>query len=178
MLHGRMNDAVSDKSGELNCNPPEAELSIANHLAMHSPSEDSLSPEDSASSVSTTSVRAGRDQRGLGYGRPGPMRNPDKTYPFQTSMSYASSPPNLYANLASPQLNSPPGLGFSQLNMGLPGMPFVLNNGPQSPYDALAMEFGVEPDLVAALAQRLAFSGQSAMAAQSLGGFHYAAGRM
>lgn len=60
------------------------------------------------------------------------------------------------------------------------GLPYVnmTSNAPQSPYDALAMEFGVEPDLVAALAQRLTFAGQSAMAAQSLGGFTYGTGRM
>ena len=108
------------------------------------------------------------------------MRNLDKSYPFANPMPFAtSSPQNIYSNLASPQLNSPQGLGFAQLNMGM-SMPYVnvMNSAPHTPYDALAMEFGVEPDLVAALAQRLAFSWQPAMAAQSLGGFTYGAGRM
>lgn len=170
-----MTESVSAKNGELHCATPEPRSAIINNHSMYSPSDDSLSPEDSASSVSANSVRAGREQRALGFGRPGQMRNLEKAYSYQTAIPYANSPVNIYANLASPQLGSPHGLGFNQLNMGLQGMSYAMSNGSQTPYDQLAMEFGLEPDLIAALAQRL---GQSAISPQTMGSFPYASARM
>ena len=52
---------ISAKSTELNCDSPEAKLQAMNQLAAYSLYEDSLSPKDNASSVSTTPVPVGRN---------------------------------------------------------------------------------------------------------------------
>lgn len=79
------------------------------------------------------------------------------TNPFAYAAPYRGSLQSSFAGLTSQGISAPPGLGLpNTMNIG---MPYSLNPSVHAPYDTLAREFNLEPDLVAALAQRLANSG-------------------
>ncbi|THH08174.1 hypothetical protein EW145_g2885 [Phellinidium pouzarii] len=182
-LNDRIINAIATKGGQLTCTPPKFQRSLSTSSVLSPQSEESITPEDSASSVSRSSGHDSRDQRNLGYGRPTMMgRRNNNTFAFANASPFVNSQQALYAALASSHINSSPGFGFGNVNMGL-GMPFAMNGMSQnpmtqSPYNVLAREFGVKPDLVAALAQRLAYTSQNAMPSQPIGSYAYANGRM
>lgn len=93
-------------------------------------------------------------------------------FAYTTPIPYGGS---LHANLVSQAIGAPPGLGLP--NTMNTGMPHSLNASMHAPYVMLAREFNLEPDLVAALAQRLAYTGQTA-APHTMGPFGYTKGQM
>ncbi|KAH8116125.1 hypothetical protein DFH11DRAFT_1742507 [Phellopilus nigrolimitatus] len=175
-LFEKMMDAVAAKGGQLTCTAPKSQLSLSISTTLSCQSDEAITPDDSVSSLSGACGPGGRSQRNLGYGKPSTMRRNDNAFVSGNAPIYTTSPQMNFAGLALPQINAPPGLNFGNFNMGF-GMPYAMNSPPQSPYDVLAREFNVEPDLVAALAQRLVYTGQGALP-QAMGGFAYANGRM
>lgn len=167
--------AVAARGGELSCAPPGPSTS-----ATISPvSEACFVPDDCASigSASTASARGGNKLRSLGYGMPSTMFRKGNPLAYAGSVPFNNSLQSSFAGLASPpMLNSPLALGYQNANMNI-GVPFSMSGSTHAPYDVLAREFNVEPDLVAALAQRLAYAGQT-MSPQAAAGFTYANGMM
>ncbi|KAI5120895.1 hypothetical protein M0805_002995 [Coniferiporia weirii] len=175
VLNARIVDAITAKGGQLSFIPAESRTSPSTSATTSPRSDDSLTPEDSVSLASATSGRGGRDHRGLGYGRPSMMRRNENTFPFTNAAPFANSPQALYTALASPHINAPPGFNYG--NMGL-SMAYSMNSPPQGSYDVLAREFGIGPDVVAALVQRLAYTGPGVIPAQPIGGYAFANGHM
>ncbi|KLO16116.1 hypothetical protein SCHPADRAFT_938160 [Schizopora paradoxa] len=124
--------------------------------------EDVLTPDDSASVVS-------RFSRVQGSG----MANTKPPRYTQRANNYLS-PVNAYGPLVSPTLphavlHSPMGFAMPSPQLNSPFMPYasMVNTGmqfSQNPYDSLAHEFGMEPDVMAAIAQRIVASGVPANA--------------
>lgn len=168
-LFSKVSKAVAFKGGKLSCPLPDISDQSTTHL------EDGFVYDEEALSatMSSVSIHSGHNQHALGYGNALGMR--------QNSMGYNGAVPfgNVhrpdFTGITSSQLmNTSTTLGFpvASVNRSVP-----LGATSQAPYDVLAREFNVEPDLIAALAQRLAFSGQ-AISPRTIGAFAYANGGM
>ena len=198
-LFERVVEGVSAKGGKLNCMPPDTSL-LSSALSPTTSHSDELTPEDSASTLSSSSrhlnTMHGHDQRSLGFGRPAKLSRMSNHFARQQEGDYSNmhstqrglqSLPHM---LASPTMGLPGLPSLAGMNMGLAGlgagamgMQYAGGAGAlhQPSYNMLAHEFGVEPDVVAALAQRLAFSGHPSnqgMAMSPVMGYAFAAGRM
>ena len=133
------------------------------HSASSSPrTEDILTPDDSASVVQ-------RFSRAQGSG----MANTKPPRYTQHANNYLP-PVNAYGPLVSPtlphaMLHSPMGFAMPSPQLNSPFIPYanMVNTGvqfSQNPYDSLAQEFGMEPDVVAEIAHRIVTSGVPANA--------------
>lgn len=135
----------------------------------------------------------GNDQRSLGFGRPSKLSRlnfaqQDEAATFSTMHSSQRGLQSLPHMLGSPTMGLPGLSGLAGMNMGLGGLTSGAMNiqyaggaALQPSYSMLAHEFGVEPDVVAALAQRLAFSGHPSNQGMSMSpvmGYAFGAGRM
>ncbi|KAL5476813.1 hypothetical protein ACEPAI_2999 [Sanghuangporus weigelae] len=164
-LFTRAAKAVTTKGGRLSCPLPDISVPSTVH------GDDSYMHDDGASSasVSSASIHSGHRQRVLGYGSPPTLRHNDMLA-YSGTMSFGNVSRPDYTGLTSSQLvNTSPTLGFPLGNVNR-GIPLSLRTAPHAPYDALAREFNIEPDVVAALAQRLVFAGQ-AISPQTMGAF-------
>ncbi|EJD05485.1 uncharacterized protein FOMMEDRAFT_165895 [Fomitiporia mediterranea MF3/22] len=174
-LFERVLKAVSSKGGEIACATPD----IASAATTMSPQSDELILDDELSSLSasTASIRSGSNSRGPHYGNLAGLRQNAAPFSYNGAVPYGTSLQATLSGLASPQMmNTPLGLRFSNPTMSA-GMQFPSRGPMKAPYDILAREFNVDPDLVAALAQRLAYAGQT-LPPQGLGSFGYVNGRM
>ncbi|KAL5514336.1 hypothetical protein ACEPAG_2424 [Sanghuangporus baumii] len=165
------NKAVAIKGGQLSCPLPDVSVPSTVH------GDDAFMHDDgsSSASVSSASIHSGHRQRILGYGSPPTLRQNDMlAYGCTIPFGNVSRPD--HTELTSQLVNLSPTLGFPLANVNR-GMPLSLRTAPHAPYDMLAREFNIEPDVVAALAQRLAFAGQ-AISPQTMGAFLYANGGM
>lgn len=173
-LYDRVVEAVSVKGGRLNCMPPDFLRPSSSGMSR---SSDEVPTPDDTSSVSTASARDGRDQRSLGYGKPSKMRRNENINPFAYSnaMSLSRMPQNNYNGLL-PHMQASSSLGFQNVNIPI-GLPYSMAIPSQNPYDSIAREFNVEPDLVQALAQRLSFTNQNSIN-PVLAGFGFGNGRI
>ena len=124
--------------------------------------DDVLTPDDSASVVSRYSRTQSSSQSNMKP--PRYMQRGNNFLP----------PVNAYGPLVSPTmphavLHSPMGFAMPSPQLNSPFLPYtnMVNTGmqfSQNPYDSLAQEFGMEPDLVAAIAHRIVASGVPANA--------------
>ncbi|KAL5498671.1 hypothetical protein ACEPAH_2026 [Sanghuangporus vaninii] len=164
-LFTRVSKMVTEKGGQLSCPLPDISVPSTVH------GDDGLMHDDgaSSSSVSSASIHSGHRQRVLGYGRPPTLRQNDM-FAYSGTIPFGNVSRPDYTGLTSPQFsNTSPTLGFPFANVNR-GMPLSLRNATHTSFDALAREFNIEPNLVATLAQRLAFEGQ-AISPQAMGAF-------
>ncbi|OCB89126.1 hypothetical protein A7U60_g3725 [Sanghuangporus baumii] len=164
-LFTRVSKVVTDKGGQVSCPLPDISVPSTVH------GDDGFMYDDGASPtlVSSASIHSGHRQRVLGYGSPPTLRQNDM-FAYNGTIPFGNVSRPDYTGLTSPQLvNTSPTLGIPLANVNR-GMPLSLRNARHAPFDVLAREFNIEPDLVAALAQRLAFAGQ-AISPQAMGAF-------
>lgn len=114
-----------------------------------------------------------RQQQRLGLGKPMSLRTNDHVFPYSHASASPFSPQVNLAPMASPHMTSSV-LGYGGINV-TPNMHYTMASPPQNSFDILAREFGVQPDLVAALAQRLSMSGP--VTAHGIAGLLYPNGR-
>lgn len=133
-------------------------LSLGPDSVLDVMAEDAIPSDDSASSasVSTSSSRNGMRYSRLNKGRlPPPIHRYDNSITFANMPTYPNSPPPQFGVFPTSCIGSPV-LSYGNLPMGI-NQSFGMSP-TQDSFDMLAREFGVEADLVAALAQRLTVS--------------------
>ena len=171
-LFTRVRDAILAKGGQLSCNTPDLSVSSPGLSDAPNIQDDNVS----IASGTASSIHCGLKRRGFGFTDPVALQNINSLV-YNGGLAFNSALRSGYTGLSSPHMMSAsPNVGFANANVNI-GMPFPLNGAAQAPYDMLAREFNVEPDLIAALAQRLAYAGQT-MSPPPIGTFGYVNGGM
>lgn len=143
------------RGGELSCLPPRSETNAYETSSSGSSNSEALTPNECSVSVQTNPNHG--SQLRLGLGKPMSLRANNHAFSYSHASVSPFSPKLNLAPMVSPHITSP-ALGYGGINV-TPNMHYTIASPPQNSFDILAREFGIQPDLVAALAQRLSMSG-------------------
>ena len=157
-LYDIVETSIINRGGALSYLPPRSQVRTSDASSSGSSTHSEVAtPDDIAPSYPVpVGLRAKQHYRnGLGSSL--------TLSPNDLGFSYMHAPTSPFTNqmslspMMAPHINSPV-MGYGNMNV-TPNMHYAMASQPQTSYDVLAREFGVQPDLVAALAQRLAMSG-------------------